>query len=87
MGVCAMPEPRFGPWDPPPPTPETIHVDYTHVYKHADTFTVTINAGSAAIVLARPVLREHGAKTTVDVTIEPAPTRRRTKATTTTTAP
>ena len=84
LGVCAIPEPRFGPWDPPPPTPETIHVDYTHVYKHADTFAVTINAGSAASC-SPDQFYASTAKKIVDVTIKPAPTPT-TKPTTTTTA-
>jgi hypothetical protein len=84
-GLCAMPEPQFGPWDPPAPTPETIHVDYTHVYKHADTFTVTIAARSAVMCSPEQIYASTARKS-VEVTIEPAPSPT-TKATTTTTAP
>ena len=86
MGVCFKPEPQFGPWDPPPPNPETIHVDYTHVYKHADTFTVTIEARSAAMCSPEQIYASR-AQTAVDVTIAPTQSSTTTKATTTTTAP
>ena len=73
LGVCGVPEPQFGPWDPPAPTPETIHVDYTHVYKHADTFTVTITAHSAQMCSPEQIYASTADKT-VAVTIAPAPT-------------
>jgi hypothetical protein len=83
-GLCGIPEPKYGPWDPPAPNPETIHVDYTHVYKRADTFTVTINARSAVMCSPEQIYASTAEKT-VEVTIEPTPTST-TKATTATTA-
>jgi hypothetical protein len=47
MGTCPMFRQRYGPWDPPPPTPEAFTIDFTHTYGKAGTFAVTVDADSA----------------------------------------
>jgi hypothetical protein len=47
MGTCPMFRQRYGPWDPPPPTPEDFTIDFTHTYGKAGTFAVTVDADSA----------------------------------------
>ena len=46
-GLCARFPERFGPWDPPPPAPESVTLEFTHEYTSADTYNVTIDGDSA----------------------------------------
>jgi hypothetical protein len=46
-GLCVRFPERFGPWDPPPPVPESVTLEFTHEYTSAGTYNVTIDADSA----------------------------------------
>jgi len=46
-GTCAIFRERYGPWDPPAPTPESITVDFSHAYEKAGDVTISILADSA----------------------------------------
>jgi hypothetical protein len=74
-GLCADLPQRYGPWDPPAPTPESVVLDFPHTYTRSGTFTVAIDADSADPCSPDNQFYASTASATVQLTVDnPAPT-------------
>lgn len=65
---CAQEEPRYGPWDPPPPKPGLYQVTSTHTYSQPGTYVVKVGVTTPSCDFSPYTER---ASTTVTVTVTP----------------
>lgn len=66
---CVAPEPRHGPWDPPPPEDTSFQETFRHAYAEPGTFTATFAYNVGEDCTFSPYRSQGEASVTVTVTV------------------